>query len=194
MLRDYLSKEPKSTLLPEGEHVVRLLSYLETDSMSSIKNGKPAGAKNRTWEWINAVPQVFILCGNDKGVAPYRLTMQGVTRYTELSDKQISSGKYVDIEGYACEKTKDGLVRLVDDERTDICERIFDHLLWSLGAPAGTPADQVLDTAITSKIEFKIKVVHDPWTNDSGDDVEQLRITRFERITSSGNSDVDIEA
>ena len=192
-LNNYMSKEPKSRLLGEGVHRVSLLSYIEVDSMTSIKDGKLAGKKDKIFPWVNPVDQLYIVVGNKDGVVGYRHNLSGFPRYTELSDKQLASGRFVDKQGFACEITENGLVRAEDPDRTAKCESILDSILWACGAIPGMPALDVLDSALANKTEFLVTVVRDAW-KETEDSVEtsQLRLTKFQRIEVPVTGHADI--
>jgi len=64
-----------------------------------------------------------------------------------------------------------------DEERTAVCDRILDHLLFAIGAEAGTNALEALDAAIANKTEFIIEVVKETW-----DEADQYRISKFRRV------------
>jgi hypothetical protein len=178
-LASYESKQPSSQLLKQGEHDVKLLGYTECTSFDEIKSLKVIGQKADLPSWINPVDVLAIWVGNATGSMTYRLHLEGCLRYSELSDKQLKSGQYQDEEGFACEITKKGLVRIEDPERTAVCESILDRFIWALGYPEGTNALEALDQAMASKSLFHINVVAEPW--EDGDD--QLRIKKFTRIS-----------
>lgn len=185
-LASYESKQPSSQLLKEGEHVVSLLDYLECTSFDEVKQSKVVGLKDDLPEWINPIDVLGIHVGNASGSLFHRLHLAGAMRFSELSDKQLQSGKFVDCEGFACEKTKKGLVRMEDPERTATCERILDHLLFAIGAEPGTNALEALDAAIANKEQFVIDVVCEPW--ETGD---QYRISKFRRVGAVVKADTD---
>ena len=177
-LGTYESKQPSSQLLKPGEHNVNFLGYTECTSFDEIKALKVVGPKSDLPAWTNPVDVLAIWVGNKTGSMTYRLHLGGFLRYSELSDKQLKSGKYQDEEGFACEMTKNGLVRIEDPERTAVCDSILDRLIWALGYPEGTNALEALDQAVANKTLFHINVVAEPW--EDGDD--QLRIKKFSRI------------
>lgn len=181
-LKSYVSKQPVSQLLKEGEQIVRLLAVIECTSFDNLKANAIAGKKDNLPGWINPVDQVAIVVGNSNGVLTHRLNTAGFTRYTELSDGQLQSGAYEDIEGFAC---KDGM-RIEDPDRTAVCTRIMEHFIWALNCPDGMNGQDCVDSAIAGKTEFKITVMKEPWTNQqSGEITEQFRITRFARLDNT---------
>jgi len=177
-LASYESKEPSSQLLKPGEHDVNFLGYAECTSFDEIKALKVIGKKSDLPAWTNPVDVLAIWVGNKTGSMTYRLHLEGFLRYSELSDKQLKSGQYQDEEGFACEITKKGLVRVEDPERTAVCESILDRFIWALGYPEGTNALSAIEDAMSKKALFHINVVAEPW--EDGND--QLRIKKFSRI------------
>jgi hypothetical protein len=175
-LSNYSSKQPSSQLLKEGEHDVRLISVIECTSFNQLKAMNIAGDKEKLPEWKNPTDQVAIMVGNSEGAITHRINLQGWKRYAELTDKELASGKFEDIKGFACEKTKKGLMRIEDADRTATCERILDHFIWALGYPEGTNAQDCVDNAIAEKKIFGVVIVAETWEES---DAEQLRITKF---------------
>lgn len=183
-LSNFKSKQPASELLKEGRHRVHLVSAFEADSFSKIKGGKVVGKKDNLPEWCNAIAVICILVANIAGSLFYRLHQSGCLRYSELNDAQLQSGKYVDVEGFACIKTANGLERVEDPDRTAVCERIIGHFIWALGQEEGIDGQTAVDRAIANKTEFDIDVVKEPWTDEeSGEVNDQYRIARFVRIS-----------
>lgn len=196
-LSNYSSKQPESQLLKEGTHRVHLVSTMELDSFADVKNGKIVGMKKHLPEWVNACPVIGILVANALGLLFYRLHEKGYLRYSELNDAQIQSGRYVDIEGFACIKTEKGLERVEDPDRTAVCERIIGHFIWALGQEEGISGQDAVDRAIANKTEFIIDVIKEPWTNtESGEVTDQYRISKFTRadVPVETGTKTDLEA
>lgn len=190
ILSSYESKQPMSQLLKEGVHIVKLLKYTECTSFDELKGMKVIGQKETLPEWCNPIDVLAIEVANKNGVLVHRQHLAGAGRYSELTDKQLQSGLYEDIEGFACKKTKNGLERIDDPTRTATCLRILDHFLWALGQPEGTNALVCMDNAIADQTEFQITVVKEPW--ETGD---QYRISKFERIGAVADKvSADLEA
>lgn len=179
ILASYESKQPSSQLLKPGEHDVVILGYTECTSNDELKALKVVGPKADLPSWINPVDCLAIWVGNKTGSMTARQYLGGFQRYSELSDKQLKSGNYEDVEGFACEITKKGLVRVEDPERTAVCFSIIDRLIWALGYPEGTNALVALDQAVANKTPMHVTIVAEPW--EDGDD--QLRIKKFTRIS-----------
>lgn len=193
-LKNYVAKEPRPRLLTEGVHQVSLLSWLEVNSFLAIKDGKIAGPKTKVFPWINPIDELYVVVGNADGVAGYRHNLSGCPRFTELSDRQLATGKFVDKNGYACEITDAGIVRLEDPDRTAKCESILDSILWACGANTGESASNVLDRAIALKIQFRVTVIKEVYReNDDEEGTAQLRLSKFERIDVKAEQPTDID-
>lgn len=183
-LNAYVSKETESQLLKEGDHVVRLASVIECTSFDAIVGMKIAGEKKSLPRWINPTEEFAGLLVSEDGVLTFRQNMQGWKRFSELNDKELQSGKFEDVQGYACRITKDGLLRIEDPERTAVCERIVDYFLHALGAVPGTNAQEAIDNAIASKTLFKVHVIKEPWTDEiSGEVRDQYRVNKWIPMT-----------
>jgi len=182
-LSNYESKQPVSQLLKEGVHRVWLSKFAECTSFDELKGMQISEQKENLPEWTNPIDVLAIQVVNKEGILVHRIHLGGVRRYSELSDKELQTGQFEDIEGFACKKTKNGLVRIEDPTRTASCMRILDHFLWALGEPEGTNALACIETAIAEKTLFDITVVKEAW--ETGD---QYRISKFTRI---GGDDSD---
>jgi hypothetical protein len=199
-LKSYVSKEPSSQLLKEGEHIVTLASVIECTSFDAIQGMKISGKKTTIFPWINPTEEFAGLLVSSDGVLTFRQNMKGWKRYSELNDKELQSGKYEDKQGFACLITEAGLVRVEDPERTAVCERIVDYFLFAIGVEPGTNAQEGIDKAIAGKTKFKVNVNKEPWTDEvSGEMRDQYRVTKWMRLDEQPvNADAtkfhDIEA
>ena len=179
-LTSYVSKEPGSQLLKEGEHIVHLASVIECTSFDAIQGMKIIGPKPAKTPWINPTEEFAGLLVSDEGVLTFRQNMQGWKRYNEPNDLELQSGKFEDHLGFACLITPEGLVRIEDSERTAVCERIVDYFLFAIGAKAGTNAQEAIDTAIAQKTKFKVVVRKEPWTDSvTGEITDQYRVIKW---------------
>jgi hypothetical protein len=187
-LSNYVSKTPEFQKLPEGSHGVRLVSYKETDSFHNYDGSM----KEVLPEYCNPCEQLAITVVSvaGKGGITHRLNMEGYTKFADLTDKEVQSGKFTDIAGYACAvnpKTKK-LERIPDAGKTVTCENILDQFFSAVQLKEGSTIND-LDTAIADKYPFEIVVVNEPY-----DGADQLRISRFRKATVATARKVDIEA
>lgn len=186
VLKSFVSRQPVSQLLKEGTHIVALRAYTECTSFDNLKNMQVVGLKEELPAWCNPVPVLAIQVAGKDGVLTHRIHLEGERRTSELSDVELQSGKYEDVEGFACIRTKKGLERVQDAGRTASCENILNSLLWALCQEEGKNAADILDDAIANKTMFEVTVVKEPWT--TGD---QFRISRFKPFTSAVPEDDD---
>lgn len=171
-LSSYKSSPVSSNLLKAGNHTVTLIKAIETNSFTSF-DGE---VKDKLPAWFNPTEQFAVQVANGSGVLTHRMQLQGWLKYSDLTDKEVKSGKFTNEAGYACAKNKKGqLVRIEDEAKTAQCFRIFDRFMHAIGAPEGSGVDAV-DEAIANKTQFNIVVV-----NDDYDGKDQLRISSFKR-------------
>jgi hypothetical protein len=185
-LADYQSKTPEFQKLPEGVQKVRLVSYKETDSFHNYDGS----LKNELPEWANPCEQlaITVVSTSGKGGLTHRLNMEGYVKFSELTTEEVKSGKFTDVNGYACAKNKSGkLVRIVDEGKTKTCENILDQAFAAIGMEEGSGVAD-LDTAIADKKEFDILVVNEPYEG-----ADQLRIKSFRKIKADATGKVEVE-
>lgn len=177
-LSNYKSKQPSSQLLKQGEHAVRLLSVTECTSFDQVKAGKVAGEKDDLPDWSDPTPQIAVVVGNGDGALTHRFNEKGYLKFGDLTEKEVRSGKYTDVKGYACIKDKKGILSRVEDtDKTSICTDMIDHFIWALGFGEDVDGDTAVDTAIAEKKLFTVKVVTEEWEGE-----EQFRIDRFMQL------------
>jgi len=170
----YKSKPVVSQLLPAGEHRVKLISIMETDSFTShdktVKDNLP--------EWSNPTDQLLIhvVSIDNKGSLIHRLQGQGWLKFADLTDNEVKSKKFTNIDGYACAKVDGKIMRIEDPAKTATCDRILDRFMNAVGAPEGSDLDY-LNTAIARGTEFNVIVV-----NDEYEGKDQLRIKAFKPV------------
>jgi hypothetical protein len=101
-------------------------------------------------------------------------------RYSELTKKQLESGKYQDVEGYACLTDKKGnVLRVEDPERTKSCHNILSQLFNSLGLPEGSGID-ALENAVEQGTELLIDVKAEEYEGKT-----QLRVAKTRKATAA---------
>jgi hypothetical protein len=187
-LESYSSKLPEFQKLPEGDNEVRLVSYKPTDSFHNFDGT----LKDPLPEYVNATEQLIItVVGTDpkKGGLTHRLNLDGYLRYSELTDKELQSGKFEDVDGYACAKDKTGgLVRLTDEGRTKTCLGIIDQMFAAMQIPVGSGIE-AMDDVIADKKPFIIKV-----TKGEYNDRDQYRIGAFKKVVALAPAKSELEA
>jgi hypothetical protein len=182
----FVSKPVSGNILPVGEHRVRLAQAFETDSFTTSSGEK----KSDLPQWQTPTDQLYILCVSTegKGSIGHRLQGQSWVKFANLTDEEIKTKKYLNIDGYACVKTKTGVDRVPDKAGHEACARIFDRFMNACGLPEGSTIED-LDTVIADKTEFMIVVV-----NDEYEGKDQFRIKSFKPVASAIPVVNDMEA
>jgi hypothetical protein len=161
--------------LKAGEHKVRILSVCLTDSMTDFSGSK---AKERITDFVDPNPQIGAVFAANNGTFPYRFSLCGYKKFSEMSEDEISSynGRITEsgVNGYALfeesigkdPKTKKDIyaeaVRIKSDRKTEVSESILANFLRTLEVKneeivAETEAEQVglIIEAIKAKIVEK---------------------------------------
>lgn len=184
-LSNYKSKTPEFNRLPEGWNTVRLAKVVETDSFHNY-NGTLKENLPQYSDPCEQLAATFVSTANpSKGAMTHRFNLIGYTRFNELSDAMIKSGKFTDVGGYACavNKRTDKLERIEDKARSAKCIGIVDQLFAALGLPEGSGID-ALDDAISERLELDVNVVNEPYDNGEGT-TDQFRISQFRKKKAS---------
>lgn len=172
---DFKVEKPEFQLLPEGEQLVRVIRRTVLNSFQQY-SGQP---KEDLPEWQNATPQLAITVvaaeeGKNGGLT-HRFNGCGYRKYDELSEKEMKSDKYENVEGYACYKDKDSdLVRETDKDRTKSCSNILNQFAASLHIKEGDSLMEGIDNAILNKTPFRVTV-----TNELYNGRDQFRLNRY---------------
>jgi len=179
MSKDYFGEfkveKPEFSLLPEGDSRVRVIRAEILNSFQKF-NGSP---KDELPQWKNATPQLAItVVASEKGKnggLTHRFNGCGYEKYDELSQKQMESGDFENIDGYACKKDKDGdIVRIVSKERTESCNNIINQFAAAMQLPVDSNLMDGVNRAIAEKTEVNVTVVNKPF-----DGRDQLRLEKF---------------
>lgn len=182
--KDFKVSKPEFALLPEGEQQVRLLRVEVLNSFQQY-NGQP---KESLPQWANATPQLAITVvasaeGKNGGLT-HRFNGCGYRKYDELTEKELKSGKYINVEGYACYKdADDDIVREEDTDRTQSCANILNQFASAMQIEEGSDLMPALEEAIQDQVSFRVTVTNDPYEGK-----DQLRLTRFRSmaVTTAG--------
>lgn len=182
-LDSYQSKAPEFQKLDKGDQRVRLVSWKATDSFRNYDGT----LKEKLPQFSNATEQLVITVVSTipgKGGLTHRLNMDGYLRWKDLSQKEVESGKFTEVEEgdeiYACAtdpKTKK-LIRLNDEGRTKTCEGILDQMFAAMQVPVGSGVDE-LDNIIAEKREFIVNVAISDYQGK-----KQHRILGFKKSTA----------
>ena len=183
----YVSKAPEFQKLGEGTHNVRLVSVKETDSAHNYDGT----LKENLPEYADATEQlaITVVSTEGKGGMTHRLNAEGYTKFADLTDEEIKSKKFINVNDYACAKNKAGqLVRVPDEKKTKSCDNIMDQFMAATGLPEGSSIED-LDEVIQSKAEFQVVVI-----NDEYEGKDQYRIKSFKKAAASVPATADLEA
>lgn len=181
IIQNFQTSKPEFNLLSEGEHNVRLIRYKVLDSFTQYSDEPKANEK----PWSNPCPQLAITVVSSEegksGGLTHRLNFEGYPRFSELSDKQQKSGEFIDLEGYACTKDKQGnVIRPTDPDRTQSCANIVNQFAMALSVDEGANLLDALDSAIQDKVSMRVTVTNEPW-----DGKDQLRLNRFRQVAQA---------
>jgi len=176
--RSFKVSKPEFVTLKEGEQVVRII---RAQVLTSFQNydGSP---KEESKEWTNPIPQlaITVVAAEDgkSGGLTHRFNGEGCRKYNELSEKELASGKYEDIEGYACYKDKDGdVVREESDDNTKACENIINQFAMAMQFEEGADLMNSIEEAIQTKATMQVTVINEPYN-----DKDQFSLSRFRAV------------
>jgi hypothetical protein len=168
-------EKPAFQPLAEGEHVVHVTAFAETDSFLNF-NGTQ---KDELPEWCNPTPQIAITVAGKNGSMVHRLNGCGWVKFEDLTEEQLNSGNYEDIGGYACYEEKGNTLRLLCPEKTQACSNIINQVATSLGIAEGRSLFDGFKTAVDEKYEMRVTVVKDIYN-----DKDQYRLSKFRSLTA----------
>lgn len=137
--RKLVSARPEFVQLPAGWHRIKLANVIESDSFTQY-NGTP---KEKTYGWTDPCPQLIMtMVSAVKGIIggiTHRFNLLAYLKFDKLTEKQVASGKFHDINGYACvyNKKDDTYTRIIDDKGVQACDNILNQALYALGIPEG---------------------------------------------------------
>ena len=182
----FKSEKPSFTQLPEGKLSLKLVAVILLNSfLNHDGTEKPADKRKG---WADSTPQLAItVISADpaiKGGMTHRLNGLGYKTYDMLTKKQLESGKFQNIEGYACITDKDGnIVRVVDEAKTEQCKNILNELFSALGLPEGSGVEE-LKAAAGVQAEFVATVVKDVYQ-----DKENYKLTKYRKVRVAQTED-----
>ena len=151
-------------------------------------NGQP---KDELPAWANATPQlaITVVAAEDgkSGGLTHRFNGCGYRKYDELSEKELKSGNYEAIEGYACYKDKEGdIVREESEDNTKACENILNQFAMAMQIPEGSDLMESIEEAIQNKTTVRATVVNEPYLEK-----DQFRLNRFRAMTGEAVAATD---
>jgi hypothetical protein len=147
--------------LPEGKQRVAIVGVIMTNSALNHDGTPKAADKKKPWDDTTPQMAITVIGVDNKGGMTHRLNGLGFKKYSALSKEQVKSGKYSDLEGYACQEVNGKTVRTIDAENTELCKSILNELYNALGLIDATFED--LQAAAKSRTEFLATVTIDPY-------------------------------
>lgn len=176
---NFKSEKPSFTQLPEGKLSLKLVAVILLNSfLNHDGTEKPADKRKG---WADPTPQLAItVISNDpliKGGMTHRLNGLGYKTYDSLTKKQLESGKFQNIEGYACQVDKDkNIVRIVDEAKTEQCKNILNELFGALGLEEGSGVTELV-AAAKVQTPFVATVVKDIYNEK-----ENYKLTKYRKM------------
>jgi hypothetical protein len=165
-------KKRSAYVLGEGVHVgtineAKIINSFEKNLRGELKDELPG--------YANPTRQIALVLVSGDGVITTRLNVDGFVKYADLSQKQIDSGKYQDINGYAVMTAKnvknldaevvaefniqpDDVVRIPSSDNTESCANMISDVCAALGANDGDDALEVIEDAVVNKTAVKFTV------------------------------------
>jgi hypothetical protein len=180
-------KSPAFVALAAGQHLVRIARYAIVDSLTNYDGSEKENDK----PWDVPTPQlaVTIVAAEEgkSGAITHRLNGLGFKRFDELTEKEQKSGKFQDLEGYACIENEDGLIERVEDPvRTEACDNILMQFMASINAKQDAEVLEELDRAIIEQTAFQVTV-----TVEDFDGKSQSRAGSFKKAAVAVDLDSD---
>ena len=182
----FKSEKPSFTQLPEGKLNLKLVAVIMLNSFLNHDGTEKPADKRKGWD--DPTPQLAItVISADpliKGGMTHRLNGLGYKSYDSLTKKQLETGNFQNIAGYACKTDKDGnIVRIVDDAKTEQCKNILNELFGAIGLPEGSGVAELEAAAKTQK-EFVATVVKDVY-----EEKENYKLTKYRKIRVAQTED-----
>ena len=180
--------KPEVNVLSAGVHVVHISKFLLTDASRTYSGELKTDLK----PWVDVHPQLAVTYAavDGRGVITDRFNTKGNLRYDELTEAQRKSGRFENVEGYACITNNAGeLERVESPERTTQCHNILNKFAQAAGLKEGENLIEGLNAAIAEKRQLTITV-----SSDTYEGKDQLRVTRFTAAKAVKTASSDFEA
>lgn len=155
------------------DHPVRLVRAELTDSRTNFDGTE----KENLPDYADATEQLACVFISEEGQGSivHRYNGAGYVKFAELSEKQKQSGKFTEIDGYACIKKGQDFVRIEDEEKTKACANIMSQMFDAFGLEAGSGMED-LNTVIEERRVALITVSKEIWNEK-----EQYRVARLRK-------------
>lgn len=171
--------KPELTLMQPGEHVARISSVRSTDADHQL-DGIP---KKEQKPWVDVHVQLAVTFASVKGAGliTNRFNSKGFERYDELSAEKIASGKFENVEGFACRKNSKGqLERIESPSRTAECVNIINKFAQAIGIAEGESLMEGVMRAQAEKTELVLVVKADTYKGK-----DQVVVTGFKKLAET---------
>ena len=177
IFKNYSSSTPEFQQIGEvTRHSFRLSAFKLLDSFQNYDGSD----KEELPVWEDPVPQLAVVAVSTegKGGITHRFNGCGYVKFDDLSKKDVESGKFEDVKGYAVTEKDGHKVRKEDPVKTQSCLNILNQFYSALGMKEGSSIDD-LNRAIEDGYTFMADVVNDPY-----DGRDQFRLTRFRKASA----------
>lgn len=195
-LADFRSSPPE--LLKAGDNLVRLSTYKIIDSFHDF-NG---ALKAERPKYVTSTEQlvVTLVATQYRGALTHRFNMDGYVRYAELTPEEKESGKFMDINDFACavDPETGQIVRIPDEKREATCVSLLNNFFNACLLPPGSKIDD-LEGVMANKTEFIAHVELDEYQGKTRPKVRTFRkasalVPAQPQIAGSDDLDDDLKS
>lgn len=174
----YVAKESRGARLTVGKHIVKLVEWLVLHSRIQWDGDE----KSHLPEFVDPTPQLGIMFRDENGdVGWHRFNVFGYKRWDDLTDEQQSSDQYEKVvfgqQVYACKQTKDGLVRIKDNKKTEGAQSFIDQFMATVGH-TGSSVNDAMEDLMATGIEFQVELVNEDYEGE-----DTLKVKGFSKVT-----------
>lgn len=180
IFKDARGERPEVIRLGAGEHIVNVRQIIGLGDQPMNSFLKADGSmKDNLPDHDDSTPQVLVVFGNKDGVHTHRFNGLGFPKFAELTDEEIKKLKATEGDrGYALvNEMKNGKptgrkVRLISEEKTAACERIWKGFLYAIGGE-GFQIDENTDL---SEMPLVIGLKEESYENVDGEEKSNLKL------------------
>ena len=168
--------EPTYRNLGSGMHLVKMTLAEETNSFVNFDGT----LKAKLPKWSDPTPQIVCRFAGEDGSIFHRFNGAGYRRFDELSEEEIKSGKYSNVDGYACTTKNGKFYRVQDPDRTEQAISILSQALMAFGVNPDTDIIEAFEQVIADSTEINIRIEAEVYNGK-----DQYEVTQFWPATSN---------